>query len=46
LLVIDDNPSSLELLSNALAQPGLESLRVQILKKDYVYIPAADQRSS
>jgi DNA-binding NtrC family response regulator len=26
LLIIDDNPSSLELLSNALAQPGLEIL--------------------
>ncbi len=26
LLVIDDNPGSLELLSNALAQPGLEIL--------------------
>jgi DNA-binding NtrC family response regulator len=35
LLVIDDNQGSVELLSNALAQPGLRFLRRPTLKRDW-----------
>ena len=47
LLVIDDNPGSLELLSNALAQPSpaLRFSRLLIRRRDWIFFATGTHRS-